>query len=376
MAKSNDQVFQLSLTEIAFTIAFILLLLLGYLVFKEQSDRLAAEAALANVQTAESATSALNSAKMTLAAELQKSGTPNPDEIITRLIAADEVRSERDRLKLQVEDLDAKLTALTELQEKLEKAAKSDRPDVTKEELYSALVLQEKILKVVEPETPEKAIASEKDMHVQPAISERTTKDSRHKEVLERVTQAITATAELRKELKNQLGKEFQPGKESQTVHELVSAAKSFGEFAKGNSSHETTKKENSDLRGQVAFLKNRLDARGGRDFPPCWADESGKVDFLFAIETRPDSVVVTPIWPPRREEAARALPRMEEVLAGTLSNHGFVSSIQGIFNWSKKQNPECRHYVQFKSAITDAVQSDRARLMVENYFYKVEARR
>jgi hypothetical protein len=66
----------------------------------------------------------------------------------------------------------------------------------------------------------------------------------------------------------------------------------------------------------------------------------------------------------------------MVDVLAGPHSNLTFVSLIQGIFNWSKSQDPECRHYVQLKSSISDAVQSDRARLMVENYFYKTEVRR
>lgn len=376
MAKNNDQVFQLSLTEIAFTIAFILLLLLGYLVFREQSDRIAAEAALAKVKTIESATDALTSAKSSLVTELQKKGSQNPDEIITRLIATDEVRKERDRLKKQVEDLDAKLTALTELQNKLEMAVKSDRPDVTKEEIASALVLQEKVLKAVEQEPNENASTSEKDAQAATINSVLQPKDGRLKEALERVTQAIVATSELKKSLKNQMNKDLVAGKESQTVKELVSAAKNFGELAKSGISPEVIKKENSDLRGQVAFLKNRLDARGGRDFPPCWADESGKVEFLFAVETRPDSVLVTPIWPPRREMAARALPGLEDVLAGAHSNQAFVAKIQGIYSWSKKQDPECRHYVQLKSAISDAVQSDRARLMVENYFYKVEARR
>lgn len=82
------------------------------------------------------------------------------------------------------------------------------------------------------------------------------------------------------------------------------------------------------------------------------------------------------PAWPPGREAAARALPGIADVLAGPHSNQTFISRIQGIFNWSKSQDPECRHYVQLKSSISDAVQSDRARLMVENYFYKAEVRR
>ena len=66
----------------------------------------------------------------------------------------------------------------------------------------------------------------------------------------------------------------------------------------------------------------------------------------------------------------------MAGVLDGAHSYQDFVSKIQGVFNWSRKQDPECRHYVLLRSSISDAVQSDRARLMVENYFYKVEARR
>lgn len=115
---------------------------------------------------------------------------------------------------------------------------------------------------------------------------------------------------------------------------------------------------------------------KGTGQYPPCWADESGKVEFLFAIELRSDSVVVTPAWPARREADAKALPEISTVLAEAHSYSNFVSVIKGVFNWSKAQDPECRHYVQLKSSIPDAVQSDRARLMVENYFYKVEARR
>ena len=69
-------------------------------------------------------------------------------------------------------------------------------------------------------------------------------------------------------------------------------------------------------------------------------------------------------------------MPGIGELLVGPHSNQDFLSRIQGIFNWSRHQDPECRHYVQIKSAIADAVQSDRARLMVENFFYKTEVRR
>lgn len=324
MEKQNDQIFQLSLTEIAFTIAFILLLMLGYLVFKEETGRLAAEAALTKVQTVEQAIVALNTAKSALAVVLKDAGTQNPDAVISKLIAEGGVRAERDRLRQQVVDLDAKLTSLNEIQSQIEEVAKSNRPDITKEAIESALALQ----------------------------------------------------SEWKKQFNKRLDKDIKPGQEVQAVQEVLSAAKSFNDLVKAGSSPDAIMRENSDLRGQVAFMKNRLDARGGRDFPPCWADEGGKIEFLFSIEMKPDSVLVTPAWPAKREAAAHGLPGIAEVLAGPYSNQSFISNIQGVFNWSKNQNPECRHYIQLKSAISDAVQSDRARLMVENYFYKVEVRR
>lgn len=388
MAQRNDQVFQLSLTEIAFTIAFLLLLLLGYLVFKEQSERQAAEAELAKVQSAERAASALNTAKAQLSAQLQGAGASNPDEVISKLVAADDVRAERDQLRQRVEDLDEKLTALTELKKQLEQAAASRRPEVTQDEVLSALALQEQVRAAVEQSTGEPAKPAESQASSSAAskaasatqavagASAPANKAARDKQALAAVRQALTATTELKRQLKEKLDKELTAGKEGQTIQDVVAAAKGYGDLAKMGQNPNALKKENSDLRGQVAFLKNRLDARGGRDYPPCWADESGKVEFLFSVEVRPDSVVVSPAWPARREAAARALPGIEAALAGPHSNQAFVSKIQGIFNWSKTQDPECRHYVQLRSSISDAVLSDRARLMVENFFYKVEARR
>ena len=392
MAQRNDQVFQLSLTEIAFTIAFILLLLRGYLVFKEESLRKAAEAELAKVQSAEGATAALEAAKVAINAALQGTGVGSPDEVITKLIAVEDVRAERDRLKKRVEDLDAKLTALEELRKRLEEAGRAGRPDVTSDEVTTALALQDQIRKAIEDaesappaaSAPGGAASTTATKATKPAAGASSPTDTgssasrarRDAEALAKVRQAIAATGELKKQLKTQLNKDLPPGQEAQTVRDVVLAAKGYGELAKTGANPEQIRRENSDLRGQVAFLKNRLDARGGRDYPPCWADETGKVEFLFSVELKPDTVVVTPAWPPRREAAARALPGMAELLAGPHSNQDFVNRIQGIFNWSKQQDPECRHYVQLRSSIADAVQSDRARLLVESFFYKTEIRR
>lgn len=365
MAQRNDGVFQLSLTEIAFTLAFILLLLLGRLVVAEQKKRASAEDALAKVQSFERAMADLDAAKSTFLVNLRSEGVRNPEDVITKLIEVEEVRGERDLLRQQVHDLDAKLTALEELQEHLEKVAQATRPTITRDEVSAALAFQGQVRKAFED--AEGSLPHQTRQSASPMA---------RKETLEKIKRAITATGALNTQLKAQLNKDLIPGQESQTVRDVVAAAKGYAELAKTGVNPEQVKKESADLRGQVAFLKNRLDARGGRDYPPCWADETGKVEFLFAVEVKPDSVVVNPAWPPRREAAARALPGIDDILAGPHSNQTFISRIQGIFNWTESQDPKCRHYVQLKSSIPDAVQSDRARLMVEGYFYKSEVRR
>lgn len=363
MAQKNDQVFQLSLTEIAFIVAFLLLLLLGYLVSKEQSEREAAEAALANLQSIERTTEALNDAKAELSSLLRGAGAADPDELISKLVADEELRAERDLLRKQVADLDAKLTALTELKSQLASIPEATRADAMRDEVASALALQREVRAMVAQAPSEGA-------------KEPTKRTPGSTELLDSVRQALTTTSELKRQLKESLGKQLPRGQEGQTIQAVLEAAKHYQDSSKSGKSPAAIQRENSDLRGQVAFLKNRLDARGGRDYPPCWADENGKVEFLFAIELLPDAVVVNPAWPARREAAARALPGMDVLLAGPHSTQKFISAVQGVFNWSKAQDPECRHYVQLKSSISDAVQSDRARLMVEGFFYKVEVRR
>lgn len=252
MVRQNDQVFQLSLTEIAFTIAFLLLLLLGYLVYEAQSDRQAAEAELAKVRTTERATDALTAVKSELLTMLQGAGIANPDEVVSKLSDVEQARSERNQLRQRVDDLEAQLTALIELKKQLEQAAAASRPDVTLDAVLSALVLREEVRAAVEQ--------SEQGAY-ETAM--------RDKQMMETVRQALSTTTELRRQLKEMLGRDLQPGQEGQAIQEVVAAAKSFGELAKGGQSSEMIKKENTDLRGQVAFLKNRLDADGGRDYPP-----------------------------------------------------------------------------------------------------------
>jgi hypothetical protein len=409
LSRRTDQIFQLSLTEIAFTLCFIMLLLLGYLLFAADHELEEAKAQLASMVETGARKDVLDAAQRDLKAALSASGASNPDEALSKLVEAEQAKAENRRLKQEIAELDAKLTALTEIKERLQEVASKDDPDATADDVASALALQKRVRTALEEQHTRgskaaasaaaagKAVAASRtpaasdpmpaERHsssTQVASTSGTSQGKRKPEGgsrdpardLSEVMQALSATNALKMQLRAQMNKDLEKSKESQTIQALVASAKSYDDLGASGVNIAKATRENADLRGQVAFLKGRLDARGGRDYPPCWADESGKVEFLFSVEVRPEGVVVAPAWPARREAAAKALPGIDDVLASPYSNQEFVRRIQGIFEWSKHQDPECRHYVELKSSIPDAVQSDRARLMVENYFYKTEVRR
>lgn len=365
--EKSDQIFQLSLTEIAFTLVFILLLLLGYLVYKEQSDKVAAQAALAEIRETVARSQSLVAAREALSGALSSAGAKREDldAVISRLSEAQAATSEKNRLAKKVEDLDAKISAMTELQEVMTSSPAGKEAGL--EEVASALALQNEVRKSLETTKVPRDGEPGESFKPKPANAE---------EVLDEVRQAVTTSKLLKSNLKEQLDLSLTKGQEQNTIREVVAAARAYAQSAKGGASLEATRKENSDLRGQVAFFKRRLEARGGRDFPPCWATESGSPEFLLSVELTPAGVMVQPAWPARREADARALPGIDLALQSSVSLDVFVRNIQGIFNGSKVADPQCRHYVFLKSTLAEAVASDRARLTVENYFYKSEARR
>jgi hypothetical protein len=358
------------------------------LVLKEQRRRVDAEAALAQVASIRQATTALQAASKELSQELKSGGMRRPEELISALVTADSVQRERDRLKQKVEELDSKLTALVELQEALAKSPPADRAELTKDRIVSALTLQSQVERMVvtadprrnerepnatqTPNSPDMDTIADDSSHRESPGSRPASKPQLWRAVKDAISTAVT----LKQQMHETMSRDLDPEHREKQIRELVSNASEYEKHISRTSATGDTRKENADLRGQVAFLKHRLDARGGRDYPPCWADESGKVEFLFVIETRSEGITVSPAWPARREADARALPGIAEALAGPHTYRDFPAMTKAVFNWSQKQSPECRHYVQLRSYIPDAIESDRARLMIENYFYKVEARR
>ena len=365
VSKRSDQIFQLSLTEIAFILVFILLLLLGYVVIKEQREKKAALAALAATQGQEAAKRALDDATAEIKQVLVDAGAGNPDDVITKLVENAKASVELPQLKMKVLDLEAEVSALSAVKQTLANAAADVGKKEVADRVGSAFALQE---------AAEKALAEAEikdSAEISPAQVARPASNTR-----EAVTKSIEVAKALDRELKRVGGQGLPAGEEQEAIKGIVDAAEQVRSLQTSGVNVAGVRKENSDLRGQVANLRNRLEARGGRDYPPCWADESGKVEFLFSVELRSDVAVVTRAWPDRRNADAASLPGIESILTSPIPLAGFAAAHRPVFDVSRRQDPECRHYVLLRSVIPDAVQSDRARLMVENFFYKSEARR
>lgn len=362
----NDRVFQLSLTEIAFLIAFILLLLLGFLVSREQDRRLAAEAERDILRAAPGLTAQFDDAIRQVTDTLGTAATPTAIEaVLTKLVEAERAGEERRRLLQRVKDLQAELTALQEIRAAVDGAAAQAEGMPGMSVLAEALALHRDMTGLL-PGNPG-------------ASNEEATENSDARSVeqmVESVREALAAEEDLRNGLQETFGMHLTPENRDEAIKTLLIYARQYRDLLVSGLNPAKTQKENVNLRGQVAYLKGRLEARGGRDYPPCWADEkTGRVEPLLAVELHPSRIAVAPAWPPHREAEALAMATVPGLLAASPVTYArFGERVKPIFDASVAE--ECRHYVVLKSVIADAVQSDRSRLFVERYFYKIEVRR
>ncbi|WP_394562154.1 hypothetical protein [Aquipseudomonas alcaligenes] len=362
MADKNDQIFQLSLTEIAFILVFILMFLLGSMVVwgHQENQRLLEQ--LRSYAEIEQKQADLEKASQLLENKLVSKNISNPKEVIKSLV--DSVRSQDEivRLKKQLVDQEAKITALSELQKAIDESAKGQGDGaLAQQRIEQALALAKAIKEQLQEKlekTDEKALFEDLD-YVAKAAKQQLADKAKIDETFtdDPLFAALAGDAPAQKF--ESLTKEYRE----------VEALKKEG------SDPVVVRKENTDLKGQIQFLKNRLEAKGGLDYPPCWADEQGKIQYLFSVELHEHELNVARAWPDNREADAQALPNIQSVMAVASSDYPrFLDAVKPISDLSRKLN--CRHYVRIRNLIPDAVTSDRRRLSIEDYFYKVEVRR
>ncbi|WP_312125767.1 hypothetical protein [Pseudomonas sp.] len=344
MAAKNDQVFQLSLTEIAFMLTFLLMLVLGMMVVALQREKAGIIDQLESEQVLEQQHAAFTQAHASISKQLQGLGVTKPEEVISKLVQTAEAKSENERLKVLLEEKEAKLTSMVELEKFLEKMSQDSNAPL--EHVQTSLVVMSKLSEQLGAEANDKAAEAELDQML-----------------------------EASKLIAGQAPKEAEMSRVEQAAA-VVDDAKAYQELKANKLNPVELKRENANLRGQMVYLQNKLDARGGMDYPPCWADEvTGKTQLLFSLVLRDDMLSVSPAWPESRNQDAAELPNIEKILSQPdVSYPELISSVRPIFELSKQQN--CRHFVLIENTISDAVNSDRKRLMIEGSFYKIEKRR
>jgi hypothetical protein len=363
--KRNDQVFQLSLTEIAFILVFLLLLLLGWMVFQTERDRNHLLEQVKKGADANAVVAAARSAKEDLERLARESGAVDQSGVISQLVDREKLRADEATLRARINDLDKTVSALTEVKKAIDdrKANGQAGTDSVSRDILTGLALTAAVQGSMAVPPPNDG----------PGQGQPQDTPSRE-QLLTEARSALALKAAIERQLASRLGRKLQIGTETQLAEELVAATgKSVGD----DRAHpmKSAESETKDLRGQVAFLKAKLGSRGGRDYPPCWAEESsGKLQYLFTIDIRHDGLLIREAWSQARDADANLLPGVDKLLARSpISVAEFNTAMSGIDRASKAKN--CRHYVLLRNHVKDLAVFNTYRYAIEAYFYKLEIR-
>lgn len=362
MADKNDQIFQLSLTEIAFILVFVLMFLLGSMVVVEHQKNQRLREQLDASSGAEQKLADLEKAAQILEDALRGNSIDNPEAVIRSLVDSAQTHEEIVRLKQLLVDHEAKITSLSELQKVIDETAKGQGDGaLLQQRIEKALRLSNQLKELLQAELEN---SEDNALYEDPEL------------MVKLIEQQLADKADIEEAFTDDPVLAALSGSSpSQKLESLIQEYREIDALKKAGFDPLMIRRENSDLIGQIQFLKNRLEANGGLDFPPCWADENGRVQFLLTVELHENDLSVSPAWPDSRANDAKALPNISAVLANTTPDYtSFLSAVKPISDLSRKLN--CRHYVRIYNRIADAVMSDRRRLSIEDYFYKHEVRR
>jgi hypothetical protein len=361
MYRGNDSVFRISLIGIVFILFSFLLIVFSRMYSDADVARTEALALLDRHQQ-EVPQEAFESARKEFESRLSEEGM-NADEIVRALFDKAKAETELTTLKQRVRELGTQLTGFTEVKKVLTHAGRVPVLDGTSTEaLVSVFELRSRLeqeLLFAAPATPG-----------QDAPTKLT--DS---EIASRALAAIHFRRNMETLVARELGIPLVSGQESAWEQWLVADSQSFksilGSAMSGVASGgQDDPRAISNLRAQVAFLRSRLDTNVA---PPCWFDETGGVQFLFAIDLHPRHITVKSAWPRARETSALTIPGVKQLLERNQIPHSaFTESARAIAQQSGKQ--WCRHSVQVTDNVRSGMRSERIHRELENFFYLISS--
>jgi hypothetical protein len=282
----SDQVFQLTLTELAFMLIFLMMLITGWMVL--DANKRASESA-EKLSQAERKVKLLadeqqgNKAAQALLAAMKKNKY-RPDEAIADLRKCAALEPENRDLKTGIDEREQQIAALAAFLESMKALAGKDTPQTTAAEFATAMAFK--------------------------------------KGFEEAAGRPLDGTGAAR-----------------QGWDCVAAQARSDG-----------LDKERQNLVNQLTFMRNQMDTlNSGKGFgpPPCWVDNNGRAQRLLAVEVTEQGLVVRPGWPAERAEDAKTLPNIQSLTASgkTLSPAAFHTAAQPVLEWGRARKPECRHY-------------------------------
>lgn len=130
---------------------------------------------------------------------------------------------------------------------------------------------------------------------------------------------------------------------------------------------------EVENLKGQNKSLYKQIESNGkGVDYPPCWADPTGKQEYIYNIFLTDDGIVIHDNKIPHRAAEQARLPISMIRYDNVLSNSNFQNQTYQLFSWSMAN--DCRFFVR----VYDKTNSNQKKLykrllkVVEGRFYKL----
>lgn len=125
------------------------------------------------------------------------------------------------------------------------------------------------------------------------------------------------------------------------------------------------------DTRAQLARVQQTCGPEGHGP-PPCWVSSTtGEIEYAFEMTIHEEGIEARPIWPEHRRDDAQRIPGMADFPTSRLSLQEFRRHAAPILAWSRRQDPECRHYVRiYDEAVTKEAFKQQL-LGIEGYFYK-----
>ncbi len=327
MQKKDDSVFQVSLTEIAFTLVLLILLLLGQRIVEMLYENKAQQEEIISKN-------AQISRYEHMLKEANKFGgmcTPDPEDPLDTMMPCVKCLSVAGRLSKEEAAQSIELGRSLVEQWKAQRS-KLSYNDYAKK-LFAAAEQLAQGKNLIDSAEKDKAVAAldKANAYIQQLQNERDQLNSYNEQ------------------LKNE--------------HNQLSSYKS--ELDKVTA-------YNEQLAAQNAYLQRRA----GMDDPPCWLTADYRPQYLLSVVILPDMTYqVAPNWPAAREEEAYAIPGVREMVEkkhltrGEFNRYGAL-----ILDHSKQMKPQsCRYFVTIRNQVEKRSEGDVARLNVEQFFYKYE---